>query len=64
MEATGELSVERSWGALHRHRPGDLPEHRRSGLVYAVEIAPEQNVTVTMTLTTPHCPMGPRSSRT
>lgn len=30
------------------------------GLVYDVEVTPEQAVNVTMTLTTPHCPMGPQ----
>jgi metal-sulfur cluster biosynthetic enzyme len=30
------------------------------GLVYGVEVIPEQAVHVTMTLTTPHCPMGPQ----
>jgi len=30
------------------------------GLVYNVEVSPENAVIVTMTLTTPHCPMGPQ----
>lgn len=30
------------------------------GLVYNVEVGAENVVTVTMTLTTPHCPMGPQ----
>jgi metal-sulfur cluster biosynthetic enzyme len=30
------------------------------GLVYEIEINPDNAVTVTMTLTTPHCPMGPQ----
>jgi metal-sulfur cluster biosynthetic enzyme len=30
------------------------------GLVYRVEVQPDQTVDVTMTLTTPHCPMGPQ----
>lgn len=29
------------------------------GLVYNVEVLPQDHVMVTMTLTTPHCPMGP-----
>jgi metal-sulfur cluster biosynthetic enzyme len=29
------------------------------GLVYNVEVLPQDHVLVTMTLTTPHCPMGP-----
>lgn len=30
------------------------------GLVYGVAVSPENVVDVTMTLTTPHCPMGPQ----
>lgn len=30
------------------------------GLVYGVEVQEDQSVDVTMTLTTPHCPMGPQ----
>jgi metal-sulfur cluster biosynthetic enzyme len=30
------------------------------GLVYNIAIDPDNAVTVTMTLTTPHCPMGPQ----
>lgn len=30
------------------------------GLVYATSVDEEQGVIVTMTLTTPHCPMGPQ----
>ena len=30
------------------------------GLVYDIEVAPENVVTVNMTLTTPHCPLGPQ----
>lgn len=30
------------------------------GLVYGIEVNPDQQVTVTMTMTTPHCPMGPQ----
>jgi metal-sulfur cluster biosynthetic enzyme len=30
------------------------------GLVYGIGIQPDQSVDVTMTLTTPHCPMGPQ----
>jgi metal-sulfur cluster biosynthetic enzyme len=29
------------------------------GLVYAVDVTSENDVVVSMTLTTPHCPMGP-----
>lgn len=30
------------------------------GLVYGVEITPENAAIITMTLTTPHCPLGPQ----
>lgn len=30
------------------------------GLVYGIEVKPDDQVTVTMTMTTPHCPMGPQ----
>jgi metal-sulfur cluster biosynthetic enzyme len=29
------------------------------GLVYNINVQPQDHVVVTMTLTTPHCPMGP-----
>jgi len=29
------------------------------GLVYAIDVTPQNHVNVRMTLTTPHCPMGP-----
>jgi metal-sulfur cluster biosynthetic enzyme len=30
------------------------------GLVYDIAVQPDRSVDVTMTLTTPHCPMGPQ----
>jgi len=30
------------------------------GLVYGIEVKPDDQVIVTMTMTTPHCPMGPQ----
>jgi metal-sulfur cluster biosynthetic enzyme len=30
------------------------------GLVYGIDVQPNSTVDVTMTLTTPHCPMGPQ----
>ena len=30
------------------------------GLVYGIEVHPDDAVDVTMTLTTPHCPLGPQ----
>ena len=61
MEMAGELSVERSWEALRSVIDPEIYQNIVDlGLVYGVDIAPERQVTVTMTLTTPHCPMGPQ----
>lgn len=30
------------------------------GLVYGIEITPDNGAVITMTLTTPHCPLGPQ----
>lgn len=61
MEMAGELSVKRSWEALRSVIDPEIYQNIVDlGLVYGVDIAPERQVTVTMTLTTPHCPMGPQ----
>lgn len=56
-----QLTVEQCYAALHQvidpelyHNIVDL------GLVYGVEVREENRVLVVMTLTTPHCPMGPQ----
>jgi metal-sulfur cluster biosynthetic enzyme len=56
-----QLTVEQAYDALRKvidpelyHNIVDL------GLVYGVEVREENRVLVVMTLTTPHCPMGPQ----
>jgi len=56
-----QLTVEQCYDALRQvidpelyHNIVDL------GLVYGVEVRDENRVAVVMTLTTPHCPMGPQ----
>jgi len=56
-----QLTVEQCYDALRKvidpelyHNIVDL------GLVYGVEVRDENRVAVVMTLTTPHCPMGPQ----
>ena len=58
---TTQLTVDQAYDALHKvidpelyHNIVDL------GLVYGVEVSDENRVLVVMTLTTPHCPMGPQ----
>ena len=58
---TIQLTVEQCYDALRKvidpelyHNIVDL------GLVYGVEVRDENRVAVVMTLTTPHCPMGPQ----
>jgi len=56
-----QLTVEQCYAALRQvidpelyHNIVDL------GLVYGVEVSDDNRVSVVMTLTTPHCPMGPQ----
>lgn len=56
-----QLTVEQCYAALRQvidpelyHNIVDL------GLVYGVEVRGENEVAVVMTLTTPHCPLGPQ----
>jgi metal-sulfur cluster biosynthetic enzyme len=58
---TEQLTVDQCYAALRQvidpelyHNIVDL------GLVYGVEVHDENRVGVVMTLTTPHCPMGPQ----
>ena len=58
---TEQLTVDQCYAALRQvidpelyHNIVDL------GLVYGVEVRDENRVGVVMTLTTPHCPMGPQ----
>lgn len=58
---TQELTVDRCWSALRKVIDPEIYQNIVDlGLVYNIDIADERAVTVTMTLTTPHCPMGPQ----
>ena len=61
MDTAAQLTAEHCRNAL---RSVIVPEIYQNivdlGLVYGVDVAPDQVVTVTMTLTTPHCPLGPQ----
>lgn len=56
-----QLTVESCWAALKNVIDPELYQNIVDlGLVYGVEVTPENDANVTMTLTTPHCPMGPQ----
>lgn len=60
-EATTQLTKETCWTALRNVIDPEIYQNIVDlGLVYGVEVTPEQAVVVTMTLTTPHCPLGPQ----
>ena len=61
METTTHLTAEICRAALRNVIDPEIYQNIVDlGLVYGVEVTPEQAVAVTMTLTTPHCPLGPQ----
>ena len=55
------LTVEAGYAALKNVIDPELYQNIVDlGLIYGVDVAPGNSVLVTMTLTTPHCPMGPQ----
>ena len=56
-----QLTVDECYAALHNVIDPEIYQNIVDlGLVYGVEIGPDNAVDVLMTLTTPHCPMGPQ----
>lgn len=58
---TQQLTVDQCWSALHNVIDPEIYQNIVDlGLVYGIDVLDEQAVVVTMTLTTPHCPLGPQ----
>lgn len=56
-----QLTVEECYIALRNVIDPELYQNIVDlGLIYGVDVHPENRIQVTMTLTTPHCPMGPQ----
>ena len=62
MEVTTQpLTVDQCWSALRNVIDPEIYQNIVDlGLVYGIDVADAHAVIVTMTLTTPHCPMGPQ----
>ncbi|GIV70836.1 metal-sulfur cluster assembly factor [Caldilinea sp.] len=61
METTTPLTVEQCRAALKKVIDPEIYQNIVDlGLVYGIDVGDDRSVIVTMTLTTPHCPLGPQ----